>query len=58
MSVTTADDSDAAEITGMMNIHRRLVLVYGSESGLQIGRSEMGGLCVTLTIHSQKGESL
>ena len=58
LSVTTADDSDAAEITGMMNIHRRLVLVYGSESGLQIGRSEMGGLCVTLTIHSQKGESL
>lgn len=57
LSVTTADDSDAAEITGMMNIHRRLVLVYGNGSGLKIGRSEMGGLCVTLTIHSQKEES-
>ncbi len=58
LSVTTADNSDTAEITGMMNIHRRLVLVYGSGSGLQIGRSEMGGLCVTLTIHSRKEEGV
>jgi two-component system sensor histidine kinase YesM len=58
LSVTTADNSDTAEITGMMNIHRRLVLVYGSGSGLQIGRSEIGGLCVTLTIHSRKEEGV
>ena len=48
------ETSEMIEITGMRNIHRRLRLVYGQESGLTIERSEMGGLSVTLTIHYLK----
>ncbi len=50
LTASLADVSDNVEITGMMNIHRRLRLVYGNESGLTMRRSEMGGLSVTLTI--------
>ena len=50
------ETSEMIEITGMRNIHRRLMLVYGEESGLTIERSEMGGLMVTLTIRYPKAE--
>ncbi len=38
------------EITGLLNIHRRLKAVFGPESGLSISRSGLGGFCVTATL--------
>lgn len=42
--------NDNTEITGLINIHRRLKLNFGGESGLQYLRSELGGLKVVLKI--------
>lgn len=38
------------EMTGMINIHRRLQLAYGEESGLVLDRSDLGGLKVQIQI--------
>ncbi|QJD86335.1 sensor histidine kinase [Cohnella herbarum] len=38
------------ETTGMVNIHRRLQLKFGESSGLSVGRSELGGLQVTIRL--------
>lgn len=38
------------EMTGMINIHRRLILAFGEESGLLLSRSDLGGLKVTIQI--------
>ena len=38
------------EITGLMNIHRRLQLFYGPTGGLRLRRGALGGLQVTLEI--------
>ncbi|QMV42656.1 sensor histidine kinase [Cohnella cholangitidis] len=38
------------ETTGMVNIHRRLQLKFGDSSGLSVGRSELGGLHVTMRL--------
>ena len=38
------------DVTGMINVHRRVQLAFGSESGLHVTQSDMGGLCVTLTM--------
>lgn len=42
------------EITGMINIHRRIVLVYGEESGLVLSRSKLNGMKVTMRIRLGK----
>ncbi|HEY5583156.1 MAG TPA: histidine kinase [Ruminiclostridium sp.] len=41
---------EEVEITGIINIHRRIRLVFGEKSGLQVFRSELGGLKVMLKI--------
>ena len=38
------------EVTGILNINRRIKLVFGEESGLNISRSELGGLKVMLKV--------
>jgi two-component system, sensor histidine kinase YesM len=38
------------EVTGISNIHRRLQLKFGPDSGLAISKSELGGLKVSLII--------
>jgi two-component system sensor histidine kinase YesM len=38
------------ENTGLINIHRRIRLMYGGESGIRASRSEMGGLNVTIAV--------
>jgi two-component system sensor histidine kinase YesM len=38
------------EITGMLNIHRRLQLMFSHDSGLYIERGELGGLRVVIKI--------
>jgi two-component system sensor histidine kinase YesM len=42
--------SDSYEMTGMINIHRRIVLTYGGDSGLFLSRSELNGLQVVIRI--------
>ena len=37
-------------MTGMINIHRRIILTYGEDSGLFLSRSELNGLKVEIRI--------
>jgi two-component system sensor histidine kinase YesM len=41
---------DGVETTGIINIHRRIRLVFGDESGIQVSRSELGGFKVIMKI--------
>ncbi|WP_052339554.1 sensor histidine kinase [Gorillibacterium massiliense] len=43
------------ETTGLINIHQRLRLKFGSGSGLVLSRSEWGGVRVTITIETSEG---
>jgi two-component system sensor histidine kinase YesM len=43
-----------AETTGLINIHRRLVLSFGEQGGLRALRSELGGLRVDLCIPKER----
>jgi len=38
------------ESTGLINVHRRLQIMFGKGCGLTLSRSQLGGLCVTITI--------
>lgn len=38
------------EVTGIMNIHRRLQIYFGGGAGVTVGRSSLGGAAVTLRI--------
>lgn len=49
-------DGEGLETTGIINIHRRIRLVFGEESGLSLSRSELGGLKAVLGIKLQGGE--
>lgn len=44
------------DITGLMNIHRRLLLTFGEGSGLFLSRSELQGLKVVIRIQWNEGE--
>ena len=44
-------DDEMSEITGIINIYRRIKLIYGEESGLEILRSRLGGLKVMIKVH-------
>ena len=50
MRASLDDDLDFKEITGLINIHRRLELKFGEECGLRIRPGTEGGLCVTLVL--------
>jgi two-component system sensor histidine kinase YesM len=45
-------NNDAAEITSMVNIHRRVRRRMGEGAGIRIGRSSLGGLCTDLILTS------
>ena len=38
------------ESHALVNTHRRLLILYGAPCGLSFSRSELGGLCVAMTI--------
>lgn len=42
---------DELETTGIINIHRRIRLVFGDESGIQVSRSELGGFKMIIKIN-------
>jgi two-component system sensor histidine kinase YesM len=52
-----SEDLDA-ESTGLVNIHRRLMLGHGPDSGVEVGRSELGGLKVALRMEKVYNESI
>ncbi len=54
---TLAANGEAIETTGILNIQRRIRLVFGEESGLQVSRSGLGGLRVLLRIILPGGNS-
>lgn len=39
---------------GIWNVHRRIQLILGSQSGLTLQNNENGGLCVVITIHREE----
>ncbi len=49
---------DELEITGIININRRIKLVFGENSGLEVSRSELGGLKVILKILFHGGDEI
>jgi len=54
---TLQSNERGAEITGLININRRIKLVFGEGSGLQVLRSELGGLKVILKIIIPRGDN-
>lgn len=52
------DESGHQEITGIVNIHRRIRITYGEESGLSVSRSALGGLQVTLKLLKRRREDI
>ncbi|GGI46561.1 histidine kinase [Paenibacillus marchantiophytorum] len=43
-------EDEHVEITGLLNIHRRIRLKFGKMSGIEVCRGELGGLKVTMRI--------
>jgi len=50
-------DSEENDIehTGLINIHRRIRLSFGTNSGIYVSRSELGGLCAEMRIEKRGG---
>lgn len=48
--LTSTDDN--TEITGLLNVHRRLRLKFGAKSGITVTRSNLGGLKVQINIYT------
>lgn len=44
-------ETELDEVTGIINIHRRLKIFFKGNAGLKVNRSEMGGVLVTVFIH-------
>lgn len=51
LQMSLQDMSDDIEVTGLININRRLNIVYGPEGGVSVGRSAKGGLRVSLSFY-------
>ena len=49
-----SEDNDI-EQTGLINIHRRIRLSFGLNSGIYVSRSELGGLSVEMRIEKSGG---
>ncbi|MBY0219903.1 histidine kinase [Paenibacillus illinoisensis] len=47
------NETSTDEMTGLMNIHRRLRLTYGEKSGLFLSKSELQGLRVAVRIQTE-----
>ncbi len=47
-------DQKSFDSTGLVNIHRRLRIMFGPQSGLFVSRGELGGLCVKMIISERK----
>ncbi len=47
---------DQTEKTGLLNVHRRLSLLFGEDCGLSVSRSAFGGLKVEMVVPADRGE--
>ena len=47
---SSLEPESGREITGTVNIHRRLQMYFQGKGGLAISRSQLGGLAVTIHI--------
>lgn len=43
-------EDSGAEVTGLINIHRRLQIYFGSEYGIYVERSQIGGVAIKMRI--------
>lgn len=50
LQMSIAHTGEESEMTGILNIHRRLQLAFGEQSGLDVMRSRLGGLKVVISI--------
>jgi len=50
------DTNKFSDSTGIVNIHKRIQLKFGENSGISIKRSEIGGLRVEIQIIADRGE--
>lgn len=50
-ALLAAPQNDAEEVTGLINIHRRIMLLNDDRYGLMLERSGLGGLRVTLNLN-------
>ncbi|MCR2806815.1 sensor histidine kinase [Paenibacillus soyae] len=48
-------EGELAESTGIVNIHRRLLITCGEDSGIRVSRGEHGGLRATIRIPIKEG---
>ncbi|RIX59202.1 HAMP domain-containing protein [Paenibacillus nanensis] len=48
-------EDEFSETTGIVNIHRRLVISCGEGSGIRVSRGDLGGLKVTIRIPLKEG---
>jgi len=44
------------DTTGIINVHRRIQIMYGADYGLAMSRSKLGGLKVTMRLALTEGE--
>ena len=54
LALALRDEDEHAESTGIRNIHRRVLLRFGPPCGIQVCRSELGGLRVELTLRQEE----
>lgn len=57
LAAKLADTDDKIETTGIINVHRRIVLRYGQGSGVSVFRSKLGGLGVCVKMMEENGET-
>lgn len=51
----SVESPESPEVTGLINIHRRIALTYGESSGLVLSRSPLNGLRVQIRIRLTEG---
>jgi len=56
--ILAADDDIGGECTGLVNINRRIRLIFGNRSGVQVSRSDMGGWKVTIFFESKEARNV
>lgn len=55
LQVLLHSNNEENEVTGLLNVHRRLQLKYGDSFGLAASRGDMGGLRIEMKISAEEG---
>jgi two-component system sensor histidine kinase YesM len=50
LSKALVEDATSTEMTGILNVHKRIQLTLGEEYGVSLDRSDLGGLRVTIIL--------